>query len=286
MRLTIRTMTLLIPLGLGLACANTPDSQSMAHKPSEVESPEWVRSNTTAKPDDYRQSIALRGPDVQRRIGKQGAYYRAHIRGMTAKNGARQFQIYVATHLKGQWHNLHKAQDQDGIAFAVSKVTRKKKCVEGDCGYYEHVAIPIPADYLPVRTRADIDLYLSGPGGDVTVTIPATYVRGFLARVEAEESAMLASSQTQKRAANVSYCEAKFAGDDRAMSFCQKEARASYQRLKPSIASARQDAFTRTAKVLDTCMRRHNGQLGVDWMMVEHCYSRAIGQSAAGPAAR
>ncbi len=286
MRSATRMLSISLIACLGFACASHPKSASPRVSENRVDSPEWVQANTTSKTDDYRQSIALRGPDVQRSLGSDGAYYRAHIRGMTAKNGARQFHIYVATHLKGRWYNLHEARDQDGIPFAVTKMKRKEKCTEEGCSYYEHIAIPIPAEYLPVRTRVDIDLYLSGPGGQAVVTIPSTYVKGFLARVEAEETSRLASTQTRKPGAKVSYCEAKYAQDSKAMAFCRKEARASYQRLKPDIDAARSDAFTRDAKVLDTCIRRHNGQMGVDWMMVEHCYSRAQGRASSGPASQ
>jgi hypothetical protein len=28
------------------------------------------------------------------------------------------------------------------------------------------------------------------------------------------------------------------------------------------------------SKLLEGCVRRHDGRLGVDWMLVEHCFSK------------
>jgi hypothetical protein len=241
---------------------------------------EWVKLNAKAKHDEYRQSVSLRGPSFEEQLSDEGEYFRVHLRAVLAANGAERYQIYVATHLTGAWRNFRDAYDQEGIRLRVSKISRKKQCGEAEegCVFYEHFGMAISGDYLRARTRKGMDVLVKAPGGDMAVWIPPAYVQGFVDAVQAER-AKQANATAPKKASRVSYCESKFGSDPQALAFCQKQARASYGRLKPALDRSRSDSFTTEAKSLDVCMRQHNGRLGIDWMMVEHCFGT-------GPAAR
>jgi len=245
---------------------------------------EWAAAETRVEHDDYRQSARLRGPDIEERIDGSGSYYRAHLRGSSATNGATRFHVYVATHLEGGWSNLNVAHDQDGIPIAVHKVKRRDRCGEEGCVFYEHIALPVTRTYLETRARDAIRLDVEGPGGAIHVVLPGVYVAGFLERVEEVEAARRRPSGDPGRGRRASYCEAKFAADADALRFCREQARASYERLGPARERARQDAFTAEARHLEACMQRNDGRLGIDWMMVEHCFRKAQGRQS--PAAR
>ena len=76
--------------------------------------------------------------------------------------------------------------------------------------------------------------------------------------------------------ADDSYCVAKFGGHAIALDGCRRQARESYRRLKPVFRRASGDTMAMESKRLEGCVRRHGGQLGVDWMLVEHCFSRGM----------
>jgi len=269
----------------GLAGCATTDSARSGVADSNLTA-EWVSANSKIERDDFKQSTSVRGPDFEEKVDREGSYYRTHIRAMLAKNGAERIQIYVATHLDGSWRNFRVAHDQDGIPLVVSKMARKKQCKEEGCVYYEHFGMMISTEYLEARVRNGIDLVVSGPGGEMSVVIPASYVEGFLNRIDSERTAMSSRAGGAKKSARLSYCKAKFGSDDSALAFCEKQARASFSRVKPALDRSRQDSFTGEAKALEGCMRRHNGSLGIDWMMVEHCFGKAGGTMPARPAPR
>jgi len=268
-----------------LACSTIDDVSGQIGELRSPVTAESTARDTQIEQDDFHQTTRLRGPDVEERIDRDGSYYRAHLRASTATNGAAQFHIYVATHLEGQWRNLNTARDQDGIPLAVHKVSRKDRCEDKGCVFYEHIAMPVTRTYLETRARDAIRVDVEGPGGAIHVVLPGVYVSGFLDRVAQVEAARNPRTAGRAAGSRASYCEAKFDGNPSAQRFCREQARASYDRLKPARQRARQDSFTAEAKKLEACMREYDGQFGIDWMMVEHCF----GQRSAGdpmPAAR
>lgn len=269
-----------------LCCATVDKIKDEIGEMRQPMTAEWASTSTTVERDEYRQTLSLRGPDFEEKVDRQGVYYRAHLRGTLAKNGAENFQLYLATHLPDRVYNLSSAEDQDGIPLAVGKAARKKQCGEGKCVYYEHIAVALTREYLEGRQRRGIELAVSGPGGGIPVVVSEVYIQGFLQRLAAEQAAQAGGSSESRKAAKVSYCRAKYGTDSRALSFCQHQARASYQRLKPALDRARADSFTGEARLLESCMRRHNGRLGIDWMLVEHCYGKGMSSSRGGPASR
>lgn len=284
----MRRIAMLVPVAVAAASALSCSTiGGLSEQIDDLRTPvtaEWAESETKVAHDDYRQKTNLRGPDVEERIDGSGSYYRVHLRGSSATNGATRFQIYVATHLENGWNNLNTAHDQDRIPIAVHKVSRKEQCGEEGCVFYEHIALPVNRTYLETRARDAIRLDIEGPGGAIHVVVPGVYVTGFLERLAGVESARNQSPSDGQRGARASYCEAKFADSPDALAFCRQQARASYQRLAPARKRARQDSFTAEARQLKTCMREHNGRLGIDWMMVDHCFQKARGGSV--PAAR
>ncbi len=276
---------LLLPLA-SLCCATVDSIKTEIDELKEPVSAQWASEGSKVEHDQYRQTSSLRAPSLKKKIGKKGAYYRAHLRGVVGKNGAESFRLYVATHLRGHWHNLNSALDQDRIPLVVSKVARKKQCDEKDCSYYEHFSVPLTKEYLETRQRSGVTLVVSGPNDEVTVVVPAAYVEGFLNRFGSELAARGGTEESPHRAAKLSYCEAKYGSDEQALRFCREQARASYERLRPAVTRAKADSFTAEAKLLEGCMRRHNGSLGIDWMLVEHCYGKGTSPSQHGPASR
>ena len=99
-----------------LSCATVDKITNGIDELGETVTAEWTATNSVVEHDEYRQSTSFRAPSLQQKIGRDGSYYRAHLRGLAGKNGAESFQLYVATHLKGEWYNLRTAVDQDGIA--------------------------------------------------------------------------------------------------------------------------------------------------------------------------
>lgn len=284
----MRRIAVLVSVGLsaamGLACSTI---DGLSEQIDDIRTPvtaEWTSAETKVALDDYRQKTSLRGPDVQEQIDRDGSYYRVHLRGSSATNGATRFQIYVATHLENQWRNLNTAHDQDRIPVAVHKVSRNERCDEDGCVFYEHIAMPVNRTYLETRARDAIRLDVEGPGGRVHVVVPGEYVTGFLERLGEVEAARRRTAPSQARGARSSYCDAKFGAEPEPLAFCREQARASYERLAPARQRARKDSFTAEARQLDTCMREHNGRLGIDWMMVDHCFEKA--RAGSTPAAR
>lgn len=277
-------VTLAIALGAVAGCSTFDRVSEQIDEIREPVTAEWAASQTKVTEDDFQQSATLRGPDVKERIDGKGSYYRAHLRATVARNGAAQYQVYVATHLEGQWLNLNEAHDQDRIGLGVHKVSRKERCGEKGCVFYEHIAMPATRLYLDTRARDAIRLDVEGPGGAIHVVLPGAYVTGFLDRVARVEAAWKSTPDNRTAGSRVSYCEAKFAGNPAAMDFCTREARASYHRLTSARSRARQDSFTVEARRLEHCLKQHNGRYGVDWMMVEHCFQKSGDGSV--PAAR
>ena len=72
-----------------------------------------------------------------------------------------------------------------------------------------------------------------------------------------------------------SYCQAKFGHHAVAFDGCQRFARESYRKLEPAFERASMDSMAMESKRLEGCMRRHDGPLGLDWILVEHCFSRS-----------
>ena len=73
-----------------------------------------------------------------------------------------------------------------------------------------------------------------------------------------------------------SYCRARFGDHAGALDGCQRRALESYRRLEPVFRRASGDAMAMESKRLEGCVRRHGGQLGVDWTLVEHCFSYGV----------
>ena len=70
-----------------------------------------------------------------------------------------------------------------------------------------------------------------------------------------------------------SYCESKFGDRVVALNGCRRYAYESFQKLEPAFRRARTDSMAMESKRLEGCVRRHDGPLGVDWILVEHCFS-------------
>lgn len=248
------------------------------------ETPETVRAACTVKVDDYRGtamvSCGQREGEVE--LGEGQVYYRAHLRGMANRGGAETFQLYVATRLDEGWQNFRAARDQHEIPLDVSKIDRKKACkTEEDCTYYEHFGVAFSRPYLEARKARGISLRVRGHDGESVIELPAAYVDGFMQRFDEARGGTPGSARAAAMANRRSFCKGKYGKDQEAYRFCEQQARASYDRLAPVLDRMRQDSFTMEAKALDQCMKRHGSHLGLDWMMVEHCYGRATNRPPA-----
>jgi len=73
-----------------------------------------------------------------------------------------------------------------------------------------------------------------------------------------------------------SYCQAKFGQHAVAFEGCQRYAQESFRKLEPVFQRASADSMAMESKRLEGCTRRHDGSLGVDWVLVEHCFLRGL----------
>ncbi len=268
---------------MAFGCASV-DGQGASGDAELVETPQTVSAACKVKVDDYRGtaivSCADRGGELDLLEGD--SYFKAHLRGMANRGGAESFQLYVATRLDAGWENFRAARDQHEIPLTVSKIDRKKSCQsEEDCTYYEHFGVSFSRPYLEARKVRGISLRVRSHAGESVIELPAAYVEGFMNRFDAARGGAPASAQAAATANRKSFCKGKYGRDPEAHAFCEKQARASYDRLEPALRRMRNDSFTPEAKALDGCMKRHGSRLGLDWMMVEHCFGRATGRSPA-----
>ncbi len=70
------------------------------------------------------------------------------------------------------------------------------------------------------------------------------------------------------------YCQAKFGEHEAALEGCRRYAGESYRKLAPVFDRAFLDSEAVESKRLAGCVLRHDGLLGVDWLLVEDCFSR------------
>jgi len=73
-----------------------------------------------------------------------------------------------------------------------------------------------------------------------------------------------------------SYCQAKFGQHAVALEGCRRYAQESFRKLEPAFQRASADSMAMESKRLEGCTRRHDGSLGVDWVLVEHCFLRGL----------
>lgn len=285
----IAALTLIV---LALGCASV-DSTKTGKGDALVETPESVQAACKVKVDDYRGTALVscdqRQGDLE--LVSKDSYYRAHLRGMANRAGAERFQLYVAARIDGGWQNFRGARDQHEIPLKVDKVDRKKKCKEDatsdeDCTFFEHFSVVFTREYMEARKVRGIELRVRSHVGESDIVIPAAYVQGFMARFDATRGGGPTSAQAARRATDKSYCKAKFGDDEQAWRFCEQQARTSYDRLAPALSRMRKDSFTPESRALDQCMKRHGGNKGLDWMMVEHCFSQAVARPPAAPSGR
>lgn len=266
-----------------LGCAGGSGTAAKDGK-TPVETPETVHAQCAIKVDDYRGTamISCGQREGELDLVEGHAYYRAHLRGMANRGGAESFQLYVATRLDDGWQNFRAARDQHEIPLTVSKIDRKKTCkADDDCTYYEHFGVAFSRPYLEARKVRGISLRVRSHAGESVIEIPAAYVEGFMRRFDEARGGAPASARAAASANRSSFCKGKYGKDEEAYRFCEEQARASYERLTPALDRMRDDSFTADAKALDQCMKRHGSSLGLDWMMVEHCFSRATNRPPA-----
>jgi len=269
---------------VALGCAGSGGMGPGGGHKGEVETPETVSRDCKVKVDDYRGTASVsceeRQGDLELVAGD--AYYKAHLRGMANRGGAESFQLYVATRLEEGWENFRAARDQHEIPLEVSRIDRKKSCKSpDDCAYYEHFGVTFSRPYLEARKVRGIELRVRSEAGESVIVLPAAYVEGFMNRFDQARGGAPASARTAATANRRSFCKGKYGRDEEAYRFCEQQARASYDRLAPALKRMRDDSYTAEAKALDQCMKRHGSNLGLDWMMVEHCYGRAVGRPPA-----
>ncbi len=269
--------------GLAVGCASV-DGNGSGGSGDAVETAQTVRAACKVKVDDYRGTamVSCGERPGELELVSGDSVFKAHLRGMANRGGAESFQLYVATRLDDGWENFRAARDQHEIPLTVSKLDRKKSCKsEDDCTYYEHFGVSFSRPYLEARKVRGISLRVRSHAGESVIELPAAYVEGFMMRFDEARGGAPASARAAASANRKSFCKGKYGRDDEAYRFCEQQARASYDRLAPALRRMRDDSFTAEAKALDGCMKRHGSRMGLDWMMVEHCYGRAMGRPPA-----
>ena len=120
---------------------------------------------------------------------------------------------------------------------------------------------------VPVSTEAK-----SAPVAEPVVAFSVT--PGILAPDLAADRPAAFDAAIAQAPPEFAYCRAKFGQHANALDGCERYAHESYQRLGPAFRRASLDSMAVESKRLEGCMRRHDGLLGVDWILVENCFSR------------
>jgi len=120
---------------------------------------------------------------------------------------------------------------------------------------------------VPVSTEAK-----SAPVAEPVVAFPVA--QGISAPDLATDRPAAFDAAIAQAPPEFAYCRAKFGQHASALDGCERYAHESYQRLGPAFRRASLDSMAVESKRLEGCMRRHDGLLGVDWILVENCFSR------------
>lgn len=161
-----------IPAGSGFtqSVSNTP----RAIQPARAEELQYgARIEVTY--DEFKKVTAIEGSQLK---DKDALIF---LRAWKSDTESTKFQLYVVDSYGGKWRFYADAWDSDGKKMPVTLINREvENCSRYGCVYTEHVGIEVKRDYLQTRLTSGIRLKISGNGGEVVISVPASYIAAFL----------------------------------------------------------------------------------------------------------
>ena len=105
--------------------------------------------------------------------------------------GAKTIQIYVIETYSGEWQHWNKARLPGGHEADFTSISREVlNCEDATCKYEEHFGIALTKEFFEkwYEKGGDIRFQVRGTstGSEMILSIPETYVYGFLNKINAE----------------------------------------------------------------------------------------------------
>jgi hypothetical protein len=146
---------------------------------ANINDPAAVEKGTSAISDKYDGTTWITGPkvfEITLPVGSKDYILRALF-----TNGSLELvQLYFSQTL-GNWAFYSEAGDSDGVQLDLVEIDRtvlSAKTVN------ETVAVNMDHAYLISHKDTGLDIKISGKRGSVIVTVPSTYISGYLAALE------------------------------------------------------------------------------------------------------
>lgn len=147
--------------------------------------PRAIASHIRVEPDTFRQLTAFIGPNC----AQEPLFDMLLLRAWKSSEGSLQYQIYVADHYYDRgvragsgWRFYSAAADIEGTPLEARSLGREvDSCDRGICSYIETIGLTVTRTYLEDRKDRGITFKLMSRTGDAVFSIPAPYVRAFLA---------------------------------------------------------------------------------------------------------
>lgn len=175
-------------------------------KPPPILTSVEVATQSTVARDEFAKTVTIDSPLVlkeDRDIEVLGAFLRAVYPMMDP--GSVSYVVYVTDgyarrreDFTGSWKFLETAHDEDGNARDVQVVSRNPTCHPGGCLLREDVVVSFDPQYLRTHRDRGLRFKIAGRAGEAVITIPPSYVAGFLDRLDRELAGSVPSPAATK----------------------------------------------------------------------------------------
>lgn len=153
---------------------------------SQPTSPSDISAQVEVRDTKFDKSVTYVAPQQSAGGWNTQTYYR--LRGWRNKDsGALSHQLYVNVWYNlGSWRYYESASFVGGREVSVVKIDAKPRCSAGGgivtCSYDEYFGVPLTTEFLEAARATGFEIQLNARlGPPVTVSVPATYVAGYLA---------------------------------------------------------------------------------------------------------
>lgn len=174
----LRYFAALLPIALLTACMTPAPAPAAWHPLTDSAQ---VAAATRVTHDDYKKATAFVGANAS----ENNSLYLRGWRDDRTK--ALDLQIYATSFYSGEWRFYGEAYDSDGSKLDFISIDKKvDSCGSArGCYYEEAVGLNVSRAYLEAHKETGIRYKVSGKVGEFTGFLPAAYVKGFLASVDA-----------------------------------------------------------------------------------------------------
>ncbi len=138
---------------------------------------EAVSKGVVIEHDDVNKITKFTGPN-----GADNKFKTLYIRAWKIDGVDKiDYQIYVKDYYTGGWRFYNSSWDSKGTQFTTIIIGRDTDCIRYGCAYYETLGLNVTREYLEKSLDSGISFQISGKGGKEVFTIPAEYIKAFLA---------------------------------------------------------------------------------------------------------